>query len=94
MPTFMEILHNEPDRFWEFMYDVGDIKSPRLKFDRKNLLIHGFSFDRKTVEDTIKSFTDKYTTGQCTSPSYMVWYEFEDEREFSLAAVALKLQYS
>lgn len=92
--TFMETLHNEPDRLWKLMYEWGDIKSPRLKFDRKNLLIHGFSFDRKTVEDTIKSFTDRYTAGQCTTPSYMVWYEFEDEKEFSLAVVALKLQYS
>lgn len=91
--TFYEML-KDPDYMWKIMYEMGDIKSPRLKFDRKNLLIHGFGFDRETVEDVIKSFTSKYTVGRCTMPSYMVWYEFEDEKEFNSAVVALKLQYS
>lgn len=85
---------DDPDHVWKLVSELCDIKSPRLKFDRRNLLIHGFSFDQQTVEEIIKAFTTNYTSGRCTTPAYMMWYEFEDEKEFSSVVVALTMQYS
>ena len=91
----MRIVDMDPDFIFKTMYEMGDIKSPRIKIDRKNKLIHGFSFDREVIEDTIKDATTHYEVTRCTFPSYMICLDFgDDETSFNVAAVALKLRFN
>ncbi len=76
------------------MLEMEGIKTPYLKIDSKNKLIHGFSFDREVVEEVIRLITTSYEVSDCPLLTHMVRYDFGDDVSFNTAAIALKMQFS
>lgn len=68
-------------------------KFPKVKVNRKHMLIHCHTFDLNNVEDVVKQVTSEYTVSNCVHPRYMVCLEFNDEAGFNAAAIALKMQF-
>lgn len=77
----------------ELLEKISKIRSPIFSIDRKNRLVHVYSFGVKAVEETIKEITSKYTTSWCVMPSYIKCFDFADDADLCTVIIALTLQF-